>query len=122
MIALILIVCVVYLFHLILPGFLSRSEPAALGTRAVRATHNLRESLPVFFVLAIVSDYKNLETNLVWAQVWLVLRIAFLVVYVMGINLKPVDEFGYQAQPVRSLLWVLSILCLIGMAVNIAVS
>lgn len=122
MIALILIVCVVYLIQLILPGFLARSEPAALGTRAVRATHNLRESLPVFFVLAIVSDYKNLETNLVWAQVWLVLRIAFLIVYVMGINLKPVDEFGYQAQPVRSLLWVLSILCLIGMAVNIAVS
>ncbi|OUX39537.1 MAG: hypothetical protein CBE21_07365 [Proteobacteria bacterium TMED261] len=122
MIALILIVCVVYLIQLILPGFLARSEPAALSTRAVRATHNLRESLPVFFVLAIVSDYKNLETNLVWAQVWLVLRIAFLIVYVMGINLKPVDEFGYQAQPVRSLLWVLSILCLIGMAVNIAVS
>jgi len=121
-IALILIVCVVYLIQLILPGFLARSEPAALSTRAVRATHNLRESLPVFFVLAIVSDYKNLETNLVWAQVWLVLRIAFLIVYVMGINLKPVDEFGYQAQPVRSLLWVLSILCLIGMAVNIAVS
>ena len=122
MIALILIVCVVYLIQLILPGFLARSEPAALSTRAVRATHNLRESLPVFFVLAIVSDYKNLETNLVWAQVWLVLRIAFLIVYVMGINLKPVDELGYQAQPVRSLLWVLSILCLIGMAVNIAVS
>ena len=114
--------CALCLIQLMLPIFLSRTERSAVGTRAARATHNLRESLPVFYVLAIVSDYKNLETNLVWAQVWLVLRIAFLIVYVMGINLKPVDEFGYQAQPVRSLLWVLSILCLIGMAVNIAVS
>ena len=105
-----------------LPIFLSRLEPAAMGTRAVRASHNLRESLPVFFVFAVLSEYNNVGANVFWAQCWLLIRIAFLVVYTTGFNLKPVDEFGRQAQPLRSLLWMVSIVCLVGMAVNIAVS
>jgi uncharacterized MAPEG superfamily protein len=93
-----------------------------VGTRAARATHNLRESLPVFFVLAVLSEYHQVESNMFWAQCWLLVRVAFLVVYTMGINLKPVNEFGQQAQPLRSLLWMVSVVCLVGMAVNIGLS
>ena len=122
MITLILTVCFLYFVQLMLPIFLSRSERSAAGNRATRAAHNLRESLPVFFVLAVLSELNDVQSNLVWAQGWLLMRIAFLFVYAMGINLKPVDEFGRQAQPLRSLLWLISIVCLVGMAVNIGVS
>ena len=122
MIVLILTVCVLYFVQLMLPIFLSRSERSAAGNRAERAAHNLRESLPVFFVLAVLSEIGDVESNLVWAQGWLLTRVAFLFVYTLGINLKPVDEFGRQAQPLRSLLWLISIVCLVGMAFNIGVS
>lgn len=122
MIVLILMVCVLYFVQLMLPIFLSRSERSAAGNRAARAAHNLRESLPVFFVLAVLSEIGDVESNLVWAQGWLLTRVAFLFVYTLGINLKPVDEFGRQAQPLRSLLWLISIVCLVGMAFNIGVS
>ena len=122
MVILILMVCVLYLIQLMLPIFLSRAERSTVGTRATRATHNLKESLPVFFVLAVLSEYHQIEANLVWGQCWLLIRIAFLVVYTTGINLKPVDAFGRQAQPLRSLLWMGSVVCLVGMAVNIGLS
>ena len=119
---LILMACALCLIQLMLQIFLSRTERSAVGTRAARATHNLRESLPVFFVLAVLSEYHQVESNMFWAQCWLLVRVAFLVVYTMGINLKPVNEFGQQAQPLRSLLWMVSVVCLVGMAVNIGLS
>ena len=120
MINAILVVCLLYLVQLILPGFFSKEETAAVGKRALNALHNLRESLPVFFVLAVISQYNDVESNILLAQAWILFRSAFLLVYAWGLNLKPVDEFGRQAQPLRSLIWVGSVVCLVWMAINIA--
>jgi uncharacterized MAPEG superfamily protein len=49
---------------------------------------------------------------------WLLLRVIFAVIYISGFNLKPANEFGHQAQPLRSFVWALSIVVLFDMAFN----
>jgi len=53
------------------------------------------------------------------ALTWLVLRIVFVLIYVTGFNAKPANEVGKVAQPVRSLVWVISIVCLYSMGINL---
>jgi uncharacterized MAPEG superfamily protein len=53
------------------------------------------------------------------ASIWLVLRILFVLLYATGFNTKPANEVGYEAQPMRSLAWFGSIICLIVMGINL---
>jgi uncharacterized MAPEG superfamily protein len=92
------------------------SREGASSERAEKAVHNLRESLPVFISFAILSIHLNVEANILVAQIWLALRVAFALIYISGFNQKPVQESGYVPQPLRSGVWFGSIVCLIVMA------
>ena len=102
-----------------LPGALKKRAGEKSADRATKALHNLRESLPVFFVFAVLSIELNIAENLQVAIAWLVLRVLFVAAYSSGINTKPANESGYEAQPIRSLFWVLSVACLIAMGANL---
>jgi len=108
-----------YLIQTLLPMIATKRISESAGERAGKAVHNLRESLPVFFVFAVLSVYFDVESNIMIALVWLILRVAFVAVYVSGINTKPAQESGYEPQPLRSFLWLCSIICLIIMGVNL---
>ncbi|MBT3531538.1 MAG: hypothetical protein HOF74_14605 [Gammaproteobacteria bacterium] len=119
MIYVILHTTLLYLIQIMLPMIAKKriSEPA--GERAEKAVHNLRESLPVFFVFAVLSVYLNIESNTMVALIWLIFRVAFVAFYVSGINTKPAQESGYEPQPLRSLMWLCSVVCLVVMGVNL---
>ena len=119
MIQVILATSILYLIQLMLPGALKKRAGEKVADRATKALHNLRESLPVFFVFAVLSIQSNIADNLQIAVAWLVLRVLFVAAYSSGINTKPANESGYEAQPIRSLVWVLSIVCLITMGANL---
>ena len=71
--------------------------------RAQRAAANLRETLPAFLVLAVLSIINGTDVILL-AQAWLVLRVIYLGLYLAG------------TAYVRSFVWVGALACLIGMA------
>ncbi len=77
-----------------------------VGARAKRAAGNLLESLPVFLTLAALSIMMNAQT-VELAAIWLGLRIAYLVIYMAGIN------------HVRTLVWFASVICLIMMGIEL---
>jgi uncharacterized MAPEG superfamily protein len=52
------------------------------------------------------------------ASYWLLLRVIFAAIYISGFNLKPANDSGHQAQPLRSFVWALSIVALFDMAFN----
>ena len=119
MVNLILIVSLLYLVHLIVPSVLQRTSTEAIATRAAKALHNLRESLPVFFALAILSSYLGVDANFNIALTWLILRMVYAYIYILGVSLRTVDKYGYEAQPIRGLFWAGSITCLIIMGSNL---
>lgn len=92
---------------------------ASAGDRADKAVDNLRETLPVFLAFALLSIYFETEENTSIALVWLVLRVVYLAVYVSGITARPAEESGFIPQPIRSLVWVGTIVCLFIMGVNL---
>lgn len=117
MITLILLSALLLVVQLILPallmgpqhlGYLLSSreksvEPSAAVGRAMRASKNYQETYPVFLALALLSV--TLEVNIEQAaSTWLICRVMFLVVYVLGINY------------VRTLVWFGSIISLVYMA------
>ena len=108
-----------YLVQLILPMPLTKRSGEAAGESARKAVHNLRESLPVFFAFALLSMHLGVEANVLVASIWLALRIIFVLLYITGFNTKPANEAGYVAQPIRSLTWFGSIICLIVMGINL---
>ena len=77
-----------------------------VGARAKRAAGNLLESLPVFLSLAVLSIMMNAQT-MELAAIWLGLRMAYLVIYMAGIN------------HVRTLVWFASVICLIMMGIEL---
>ena len=119
MINIILFTGLLYLVQLILPAPLTKSSDEVAGERARKAVHNLRESLPVFFAFALLSMHLGVEANVLVASIWLALRIIFVLLYITGFNAKPANEVGYVAQPIRSLTWFGSIICLIVMGINL---
>ena len=119
MINIILFTSLLYLVQLILPTSLARRAGEVPAERARRAVHNLRESLPVFFAFSLLSINPEIEANTLLALIWLVLRIAFVLIYATGFNTKPANEAGYVAQPLRSFAWFGSIICLIMMGINL---
>ena len=119
MINIILFTSLLYFIQLILPMSLARRAGEVPAEGARRAAHNLRESLPVFFAFALLSIYFEVQSNTLLALIWLVLRIVFVLIYASGFNTKPANEAGYVAQPLRSLVWFCSIICLIIMGINL---
>ena len=79
-------------------------EKSIIVRRADRAANNIQESLVVFLplaALAIVSGTSVAET----AIIWLGLRVAYLITYLMGISF------------IRTFIWFASVFCLGAMAV-----
>ena len=85
----------------------SRDTPLELSqgaARASRASVNFQESLVPFLALCLLAMINGVDVLLL-AHVWLGLRVVYLICYIGGIN------------PVRSYVWVLSLIVLIMMAV-----
>ncbi len=84
----------------------TRDEPleeTVMQARIRRAADNLKESLMPFLVLCLLSIHQQVDVTQV-AQAWLALRVAFVPCYLFGIN------------PIRTLVWLGSLGCLIYMA------
>ena len=77
-----------------------------ISERGTRALKNLKESLFIFIPISLLSIITNVDIVLA-ATVWLVLRVAYCVLYYIGISY------------LRTIVWFLSIICLLDMAVRI---
>ena len=97
MIEIILYTLLLYFLQLFLPVILKRRISEEMFQRSRRATENLKESLPAFLALAILSIIFDVQANDVSAFFWLLLRVIFAAVYISGFNLKPANESGHQA-------------------------
>ena len=85
-----------------------------LSSRFASASDNLRQSLPLFLTFAVLSVVMDKgDVNLMLAQVWFGLRIAYLVG--AAVNL-------YAIPMVRPLVWLPSIVVLVMMGLNLCVS
>ena len=80
-----------------------------LSKRMVAASDNLRQSLPVFFVFAILSVVQDVD-NLMLAKIWFGLRVAYLVGAVLNL---------YKFKLIRPLIWLPSIIALVCMGCNL---
>ena len=121
-----LIICVVmfYILHLFLVmGFSLHKVPfiqwtytggdisakTALSERMILAGDNLRQSLPVFLVLAVLSVIMDID-NLMLAQSWLALRVLYLFGSIVDL---------YRFKMIRPLIWLPSIIILVCMGCNL---
>ena len=73
--------------------------------RANRALKNLFETLPIFIGLILLSIINDLDNSLL-AMMWLLARIIYVPVYIVGINY------------VRTGIWAIALICLIMMSLN----
>ena len=85
------------------------SGKTALSERMVSAGDNLRQSLPVFLVLAILSVILDVD-NLMLAQSWLALRAIYLVGAIVDL---------YRFKMIRPIIWLPSIIILVCMGCNL---
>jgi uncharacterized MAPEG superfamily protein len=88
----------------------SRDKPLELSVtqqRIFRASANLTESLIPFLALMLLGMQLNVDLTQP-ALIWLILRVVYVPCYMFGIN------------PVRSLVWMGSVACLIYMAYLLA--
>ena len=121
-----LIICVVmfYILHLFLVMSFSLhkvpfiqwtytggdiSAKTALSERVVLAGDNLRQSLPVFLVLAVLSVIMDID-NLMLAQSWLGLRVLYLLGAILDL---------YRFKMIRPIIWLPSIIVLVCMGCNL---
>ena len=121
-----LIICVVmfYILHLFLVmGFSLHKVPfiqwtytggdisakTAFSERMILAGDNLRQSLPVFLVLAVLSVIMDID-NLMLAQSWLALRVLYLFGAIVDL---------YRFKMIRPLIWLPSIIILVCMGCNL---
>ena len=91
-------------------SYLFSSRDDAVNTskyidRANRALKNLFETLPIFIGLILLSIINDLDNSLL-AMIWLLARIIYVPVYIVGINY------------VRTGIWAIALICLIMMSVN----
>ena len=90
------------------------SNMSDLSTRFASASDNLRQSLPLFLAFAVLSVVMDKgDVNLMLAQVWFGLRIAYLVG--AAVNL-------YAIPMIRPLVWLPSVVVLVMMGLNLCVS
>ena len=85
------------------------SGKTALSERMASAGDNLRQSLPVFLVFAILSVIMEVD-NLMLAQTWLVLRVIYLVGAIIDL---------YRFKMIRPIIWLPSIIILVCMGCNL---
>jgi len=121
-----LIICVVmfYILHLFLVMSFSLhkvpfiqwtytggdiSAKTALSERMASAGDNLRQSLPIFMVLAVLSVILEVD-NLMLAQTWLGLRVLYLLGAMADL---------YRFKMIRPIIWLPSIIVLICMGCNL---
>jgi len=121
-----LIICVVmfYILHLFLVMSFSLhkvpfiqwtytggdiSAKTALSERMASAGDNLRQSLPIFMVLAVLSVILEVN-NLMLAQTWLGLRILYLLGAMADL---------YRFKMIRPIIWLPSIIVLVCMGCNL---
>ena len=85
-----------------------------LSSRMSSASDNLRQSLPLFLAFAVLSvATEKGDINLLLAQVWFGLRIAYLLGAVINI---------YKIPMIRPLIWLPSIVVLVMMGLNLCIS
>ena len=121
-----LIICVVmfYILHLFLVMSFSLhkvpfiqwtytggdiSAKTALSERMTLAGDNLRQSLPVFLVLAVLSVIMDID-NLMLAQTWLGLRVLYLLGAIVDL---------YRFKMIRPIIWLPSVIVLVCMGCNL---
>jgi len=121
-----LIICVVmfYILHLFLVMSFSLhkvpfiqwtytggdiSAKTALSERMASAGDNLRQSLPIFLVLAVLSVILEVN-NLMLAQTWLGLRVLYLLGAIADL---------YRFKMIRPIIWLPSIIVLVCMGCNL---
>ena len=121
-----LIICVVmfYILHLFLVMSFSLhkvpfiqwtytggdiSDKTALSERMASAGDNLRQSLPIFMVLAVLSVILEVD-NLMLAQTWLGLRVLYLLGAMADL---------YRFKMIRPIIWLPSIIVLVCMGCNL---
>jgi uncharacterized MAPEG superfamily protein len=80
-----------------------------LSLRMAAASDNLRQSLPVFFVFAVLSVVLEID-NLLYAQIWFGLRIAYLLGAAFDL---------YRFKMIRPVVWAPSIIVLLLMGSNL---
>jgi uncharacterized MAPEG superfamily protein len=85
------------------------SNLTALSSRMVLASDNLRQSLPVFLVFAILSVIQDID-NLMLAQTWFGLRVVYLLGAVLDL---------YRFKMVRPVIWLPSVIVLVCMGCNL---
>ncbi|MDB4191857.1 MAPEG family protein [Gammaproteobacteria bacterium] len=85
------------------------SNLTALSSRMVLASDNLRQSLPVFLVFAVLSVLQDVD-NLMLAQTWFGLRVAYLLGAVLDL---------YRFKMVRPVIWLPSVIVLVCMGCNL---
>ena len=73
------------------------------------ASNNLRQSLPVFFIFAILSVVLEVD-NLMLAQSWFGLRVAYLLGAIFNL---------YRFKMIRPIIWLPSIIVLVCMGCNL---
>ena len=81
------------------------SNPSIYAQRAIRASRNLLETLPIFIGITILSLIREVDTSSV-ALLWLILRTIYVPIYVLGINY------------IRTVIWAASLICLILMGLK----
>ena len=91
-------------------SYLFSSRDDAVNTskyidRANRALKNLFETLPIFIGLILLSIISDVDNSFL-AMIWLLARIIYVPVYIVGINY------------VRTGIWAIALICLIMMSVS----
>ena len=85
------------------------SKMTDLSQRVALASDNLRQSLPLFFIFSVLSVILDVD-NLMLAQIWLILRIAYLLGAIFNL---------YKYKMIRPIIWLPSIIVLISMGCNL---
>ncbi|MDC1015606.1 hypothetical protein OAQ97_03675, partial [Gammaproteobacteria bacterium] len=69
----------------------------------------------------ILSIVLNVDANTQLAMYWLISRVLFLIIYISGVGKKNkgTEGDGNEAQPIRSLVWMVSVVLLVLMAKNL---
>ena len=109
-----------YLFQLMIPNILK--SKIEYSTRAKKAFRNLSESFAIFLALAILSiNSINEDANTQLAMYWLISRVLFLIIYISGVGKKNkgAEGDGNEAQPIRSVVWMVSVVLLVLMTKNL---
>lgn len=78
---------------------------SAQAQRANRALKNLLETFPIFIGITLLSLFKDVDNSTI-ALFWLIFRIIYVPVYVLGINY------------LRTGIWAASLICLILMGLK----